>query len=108
MNIQHKTIFIADDYTNSSNTFQVTYVWPFFPFSFRLHSYVFFARLPIYCQNIDLIYYTGDFGDHFNWDTSQSSVKHTIEFITQQFKEKFPNIPVIMALGNHDTHPSDA
>lgn len=59
-------------------------------------------------KKIDLIYYTGDFADHFGWATSQSHVKHAIEFITRQIKEKFPNTPVIMAFGNHDNHPSDA
>ncbi|XP_031616396.1 sphingomyelin phosphodiesterase-like [Contarinia nasturtii] len=59
-------------------------------------------------KNIDLIYYTGDFADHFSWLTTKSSIKHSIEFVTQQIKEKFPKTPVIMVIGNHDIHPSDA
>lgn len=59
-------------------------------------------------HNISWIYYTGDFVDHFSWETSRSSVIQTFEFITQQIKEKFPNTPVIMTIGNHDCHPADA
>lgn len=62
----------------------------------------------LFYQNIDLIYYTGDFGDHFDWLSSQLGVKRALEFVTQQIKEKFPNVPVAMAIGNHDVHPSDA
>lgn len=59
-------------------------------------------------QDIDIIYYTGDFADHFGWLSTMDTVKYTIEFITSQFKLKFPNKPVAMVIGNHDIHPSDA
>lgn len=62
----------------------------------------------MFLQNIDLIYYTGDFADHFGWLTTKESIKHSIEYITQQIKENFPDIPVAMVIGNHDLHPSDA
>lgn len=59
-------------------------------------------------QNIDLIYYTGDFGDHFEWLTSRDSVKDSIKFVTETVKRNLPGIPVAMVLGNHDIHPSNA
>lgn len=64
----------------------------------------------MYChhQNIDIIYYTGDFGNHFDWLSPRSSVMNGIEFVTRQIKEKFPNVPVMMTIGNHDIHPANA
>lgn len=61
-----------------------------------------------FCQNIGWIYYTGDFADHFNWESSRATVTRTIEFVTHQMKDKFPNTPVFMTIGNHDCHPMDA
>ena len=58
-------------------------------------------------KDIDIIYYTGDFGDHFDWLSSRATVQHGIEFVTGQLKEKFPNITVIMTIGNHDIYPTD-
>lgn len=62
----------------------------------------------LFTQNIDIVFYTGDFTDHFGWLTTKSSVEHSIEFVTQQIKANFPNVPVVMVIGNHDIHPSDA
>lgn len=46
--------------------------------------------------------------DHFGWLTRKDDVKHSIEFITSLMKMKFPNKPIVMVIGNHDIHPSDA
>lgn len=59
-------------------------------------------------KEIDWIYYTGDFADHFGWATSKSGVKHAIQFITETIKRNFPNKKIALILGNHDQHPSDA
>lgn len=61
-----------------------------------------------FLQNIDLIYYTGDFADHFEYNTSIAQIKYSIEFITNEFKNSFGDIPVIMLLGNHDVHPANS
>lgn len=59
-------------------------------------------------QKIDIIYYTGNSADHFDWIASRSTVMHAIEFVTEQIKIYFPNTTAIMMLGNLDIHPQDA
>lgn len=56
----------------------------------------------------DLIINYPIFTDHFGWMTTKYDVKHSIEFITSLMKMKFPNKPIVMVIGNHDIHPSDA
>lgn len=68
---------------------------------------VFDLRFFFYWQKIDLIYYTGDFVDHFQWASSVDSVKDAIKFVTDTLKNTFGSIPIIPVLGNHDTHPAN-
>lgn len=58
-------------------------------------------------QNIDFVYYTGDFADHFAWNMTRENVKESIEFVTNLFKNLFGELTVIPVLGNHDIHPAN-
>lgn len=61
-----------------------------------------------FLQQIDFIYYTGDFTDHFEWLSTKGGVQESIAYITNVVKRVFPNVPVAMVLGNHDIYPSNA
>jgi sphingomyelin phosphodiesterase len=54
-----------------------------------------------------MIYYTGDTVDHAVWETTKESNLAIIRRVTNLFKEKFPGIPVYIAIGNHEAHPSN-
>lgn len=54
-----------------------------------------------------MIYYTGDSVDHSIWETSIEFNKGIIERLNYLFKAKFPGIPIIEVLGNHEAHPTN-
>lgn len=58
--------------------------------------------------HIDYVYYTGDFIDHFEWQTSKQWVLDSVAFGTDAMRRAFPGVPVVAMLGNHDVHPSNA
>lgn len=83
---------------------------PFLTFSF-FHHFENGSELEILWlqfQKIDLVYFTGDFLDHFQWNTTQDYVKQSLEFVTNVFKNYFSDVPVVPILGNHDVHPANS
>nr|CAD7259209.1 unnamed protein product [Timema shepardi] len=59
-------------------------------------------------KKIDYVYFTGDIVHHGIWETSQKSNAKIITHIVRELNKTFGNIPVIYALGNHETWPIDA
>ena len=55
--------------------------------------------------DIDLILLTGDIPAHDIWQQSQEYNLYTIEVVAKAFEKYFPNIPVLPAVGNHESFP---
>uniref|UniRef100_A0A1Q3FAA1 Sphingomyelin phosphodiesterase n=1 Tax=Culex tarsalis TaxID=7177 RepID=A0A1Q3FAA1_CULTA len=57
-------------------------------------------------KDIDVIYMTGNIIHHHSWDLTKSYVTRDIRKAAAVVKAKlaFRDVPVVLALGNHDTH----
>ncbi|XP_055380950.1 sphingomyelin phosphodiesterase-like [Condylostylus longicornis] len=56
-------------------------------------------------KDIDIIYYTGDIIHHAVWATSQPNNTQEMKDVYGKLKEVFGNIPVLPAIGNHESQP---
>ncbi|KAI8616023.1 Metallo-dependent phosphatase-like protein [Chytriomyces sp. MP71] len=57
--------------------------------------------------NIDLVLLTGDLVPHNLWETTTANVFSALEQAIGLIKQYLPGTPVIPAVGNHDTSPSN-
>lgn len=56
-------------------------------------------------QDLDYIVWTGDLVPHDVWNQSKSHNLQIIKEAVKQMTEKFPNVPIFPALGNHESSP---
>ncbi|KAA0186014.1 hypothetical protein HAZT_HAZT006898 [Hyalella azteca] len=53
----------------------------------------------------DLVYITGDLPPHDVWVQTKDSVRRINALTAERIKVAFPNTPVVMTVGNHETSP---
>ena len=57
--------------------------------------------------DIDMIMFPGDSAGHEDIYNTPSVILESVDAVFHQFKTLYPNIPVLSAVGNHETYPID-
>ena len=57
---------------------------------------------------VDIIYWTGDLPAHDIWNQSRAGNSGVVRATAQQLVSHFPGLPVLPALGNHESVPVDS
>jgi sphingomyelin phosphodiesterase len=59
-------------------------------------------------HQVDLIYWTGDLPPHDIWNQTRAGNVEVVRATARQLREHFPGVPVLPALGNHESVPVDS
>jgi sphingomyelin phosphodiesterase len=55
----------------------------------------------------DLIIWTGDSISHDVRSVTEEHVYRSIQILTDLLRDSFPDVPILVSLGNHDFHPAN-
>ena len=62
-------------------------------------------HIKLHHQDLDYIILTGDLPAHDVWLQTESDNIHSIQVVAAALQKYFPDIPVLPAIGNHESFP---